>query len=285
MMMVCAYTVVSVYKIFLLVTKKSIYWFAVAHAIEYGIIGIALILIYYRESPQRLAVSLRCAKRLLSKSHHYILAALMVKIFHNTDHIMLKIITGDAENGFYSAAVTCTTICQFVYMAIIDSTRPSILSQKKAGSPQWEMTLSKLYSVIVYLALAQSAVFTIFAEHIIYLTYDQNYMNAVPVLRILVWYEAFSCIGVIRNIWILASEKHSILWKINFTGIIVNIVINAILIPKIGARGAAIASLATQIMTNFVLGFIYKPLYENNLILMKGLNPGLLLQQSRIFLG
>ena len=39
------------------------------------------------------------------------------------------------------------------------------------------------------------------------------------------------------------------------------------------AQGAAAASLLTQIFTNFVLGFIIKPIRENNKLLLKGLNP------------
>ena len=46
--MLISYFCVSVYKIFLLITEKNVYWFAVSHSIEYGIIGILLVLIYFR---------------------------------------------------------------------------------------------------------------------------------------------------------------------------------------------------------------------------------------------
>jgi O-antigen/teichoic acid export membrane protein len=44
-MMVCAYVLVSVYKIYLLISQKDIFWFAVVHAIEYGIVGLGLLVI------------------------------------------------------------------------------------------------------------------------------------------------------------------------------------------------------------------------------------------------
>ena len=56
-----------------------------------------------------------------------------------------------------------------------------------------------------------------------------------------------------------------------------NVAINALLIPVMGAVGAAAASLFTQIFTNFILGFIVKPLRENNKLMLKGLNPKYLL--------
>ena len=40
-----------------------------------------------------------------------------------------------------------------------------------------------------------------------------------------------------------------------------------------GACGAALASLMTQIFANFVIGFIWSPLKENNRIILKSLSP------------
>ena len=49
--------------------------------------------------------------------------------------------------------------------------------------------------------------------------------------------------------------------------------LNFILIPAIGVAGAAIAALVTQIFTNVFMGYLIKPLRENNKLMVKGLNP------------
>lgn len=281
MMMLCAYVVVSAYKIFLLASGKGIYWFAVVYSIEYGIIALSLLAIFCSQSQQKLSFSVAMAKRLFSKSRYYILSSLMVTLFQNTDHIMLKTMAGDVENGFYSSAITSAGVCQFVYAAIIDSARPVILTAKKSDSLKYEKNISRLYCVITYLALAQSIGFTVFAQLIIKVLYGADYLPAVPVLQILVWYIAFSQMGRIRNVWILAEEKQKILWKMNLLGALMNIVVNACLIPIWGAVGAALASLITQIFTNFVLGFMLKSISYNNQLLLKGLNPRLLIELIR----
>lgn len=281
MMMLAAYIVVSAYKILLLITKKSIYWFAVVYSIEFGIIGLSLLAIYFKQNGQMLRVSLGMTKRLITRSYPYIFSSLMVTLFQNTDHVMLKMISGDAENGFYSAAITCTTVCSFIYAAIIDSMRPVILANKKEQSEQYGRNISTLYCIITYLALAQGTAFTLLAKPIVWVLYGAEYMHAVPVLRILVWYVSFSQMGRIRNIWILSEEKQKILWKINLTGALLNILINALLIPYWGAFGAAFASFVTQLFTNFVLGFLVPTLRENNRLLMAGLHPGFLMELIR----
>lgn len=272
--MLVSYIVVSVYKVYLLASAKNVYWFAVSHAIEYGLIGLMLIGIYHKCGGQKLTFRYSRAKRMLAKSKHYILAALMVVVIHNTDHVMLTSMVGTAENGLYSAAITCASVAQFVYTAIMDSFRPLILSSRNESLEAYEHNISRLYCIIVYLALAESAVFTVLARPIIGLLYGNAYMGAVPVLRILVWYCAFSFMGTIRNIWLMAEEKQKYLPFINLLGVVCNIVMNYFMIPHWSACGAAFASFLTQFITNFLLGFVIKPLKKNNELLVRGMSPG-----------
>lgn len=279
--MFCAYIFVSAYRVFLLVSGKSVYWFAVTNALDYGIIGFALIFIYFRKGGAKFSFSKSRAKKMLSKSKHYILSSLMVVLFQSTDHIMLTSMKGTSENGFYTAAITCATVLQFAYTALIDSFRPVILKAKKEVSQDYKKLVSGLYSVVVYTALIQSLFFTVFSPLIINILYGEGYNESVSVLRILVWYIAFSYMGSVRNVWILAEQKQKYLWIINLSGALFNIILNAILIPYFGAGGAAFASLTTQIFANFVLGFIMKPIRENNTLLLQGLNPVFVFKESK----
>ena len=270
--MLVSYFAVSAYKIFLLATQKSVFWFAVSHSVEYGLIGFALLAVYYKQGG-RFRFSWSLAKKMLSNSKHYILAALMVVIIQNTDHVMLTLMIGEAENGFYSAAITSVTVFQFVYTAIIDSYRPVILGNKKQGDPEYTLNMTRLYSIILYLALAQGIVFTVAGRLIIGVLYGSEYVAAVPVLRILAWFVAFAMMGSVRNVWILAEQKQKYLWIINLSGALFNVALNLVLIKPLGARGAALASVLTQIFSNFVLGFIWKMLRENNRLILKSLSP------------
>lgn len=279
--MLIGYLFVSAYKIFLLISAKSVYWFAISHSVEYGVIGFLLIFLYCKKSHNRFSFSWIRAKAMLSQSKHYILAALMVVIIQNTDHIMLTAMVGTVENGYYAAAITTAGVVQFVYTAIIDSFRPMILSSKKEDCVQYEKNICRLYSLITYLSIAQSIVFTVFAPWLIGLLYGDAYTAAISVLQILVWYRAFSFMGTIRNIWLLAESKQKYLPIINFLGVVFNVALNFVMIPLWGANGAAFASLLTQFFINFVLGFILRPIRPNNRLLLKGLSPRFALKEIK----
>lgn len=268
-----SYGVVSIIKIYFLISAKSVYWFAIVYSIEYGIVGLLLLIQYFRKEKRSLKFSFPLAKKMYSRGKYYIWAALMVSMFQNTDHVMLKLMVGNDENGYYTAAITAVGVVQFVYMAIIDSVRVVILENKKNDEVAYQRNLSGLYGLITYMSLIQSISFIVLAKVIINILYGSEYMAAVPILRILVWYVAFSFMGIIRNVWILAEEKQSILWKINLIGALLNVLLNAVMIPIWGACGAAMASVLTQICTNFLLGFIYKPLRGNNRLMLSGMHP------------
>ena len=135
-----------------------------------------------------------------------------------------------------------------------------------------------LYSIVIYLSLAQSIVMTMFSKLIIFILYGKAYYPSIKALQIIVWYTTFSYIGSVRNIWILANDKQKYLWKINLFGAVANIVLNAIMIPVMGINGAAIASLITQIFTNIIVGYIIKPIRPNNNIIVESLNPRFLIE-------
>ena len=264
---------VSLYKIYIVITAKNIYWFAVISTIEFMLSGFAMVMIYSRMQTQRFKFTFTMAKRLFRRSKYFILAAAMVTVFQNTDHIMLKMMVGDKQNGFYTAAITCATIFHFLYFAIVDSVRPVILEKKKIHSVQYEENLASLYSIVIYAAVAQAITFTVLAEPIVTALYGREYLETAQVLRVIIWQIAFSHMGTVRNIWMLAEEKESMIWKINLTGALLNILVNALLIPYFGAFGAAFASLVTQIFTNFILTMLLPGMKENRAILLMGMEP------------
>ena len=268
-----AYIVVSGYKVILLIFQKSIYWFSISSVMGYFIISISLTLLYFKLGGQRLSFSKDVGKRLFSQSKYYILSGLMIAIFAQTDKIMIKLMINDTATGYYSAAVTVASIASFVYVAIIDSFRPVIFKYFDESKEKFELNIKRLYSIIIYISLAQSIVMTIFSGLIINILYGSSYSGAISSLRIICWYTTFSYLGSVRNIWILCMNLQKYLITINLSGALLNIILNIMLIPIIGIEGAAIASFATQFFANFVIGFILVPIRDNNKLIISSLNP------------
>ena len=255
-----AYIVISGYKFFLLVSEKSVYWFAISNSLDYLLIALILLVIYRRISGQRLGVLKSTAISLWNQGKHYILPGLMGVVLAQSDRVMIRAICGDDEVGFYSAALYIATLSSFVFTAIISSYRPVILEKKREGTKEYEHHLTKLYGIVLYTSLAQAIALALLSSTAVHLLYGEAYAPAIPIVRVVIWYTCFSYLGAVKNVWILAENKQSYLWIISFTGMILNILLNLALIPRFGSMGAAVATLITQIFTNIILECLLKPL-------------------------
>lgn len=271
-----SYAIASGYKVFLLLTEKSIYWFAISNAIDCGIIAILSFILYHKFGNQRLSISFDIGKRMLQRSKYYIISGLMVNVFSQTDKIMLNLFVNETATGYYTVAVTCAALTSFVFVAIIDSVRPAIYEAKKNDKEKYENLIILLYSIVFYLSLFQSLVMSVMAPMIINIIYGKAYTASISVLRLIVWYTTFSYMGPVRNIWMLAEDKQKYIWQINLSGALLNVLLNAMFIPLWGSMGAAFASLLTQFFTNVIVGFILKPIKYNNKLLVKGIDPRLI---------
>lgn len=272
-----AYVVVALYKVYLLVSQKSIVWFAFSNVLDFFLISVILMIMYKKLASQRLSLNWKTGLKLLSSSKHYILPSLMVTIFQNTDRIMLKFMKNEAETGLYTVAIACIGFCSFVFTAVIDSARPIILEEKERNTASYEKKMIQLYSIITCMSFAQSIFMTLLAKPIVLFLYGEQYVDAAGILAVAVWYITFAYYGSVRNIWILAEGKQKYLFGINIVGALANIVLNYFFIPVLGAVGAALASLITQFFTNVVIGFIFKPIRRNNYLLLKSFNPKVIL--------
>lgn len=266
------YTAATVYKICLLVTGKDVRWFAASHVVEFALIALLLVATYYRSKPgdQRLRFLGKIGKGLLSRSYHFILSGLMVAIYGQMDRIMLKSMLDETAVGYYSAASTICTMWPFVLAAIIDSAKPVILAQFGVDKERFEKYMIRLYGAILYVAFAAAIAITLLSKYIILILYGKAYISAQGALCILCWDTAFSYLGVARSTWLVPFGKQKYEKYIAASGAVCNLILNAVMIPLWGVNGAAVATLLTQVFTNFVVGFLFRDIRRNNLLILKG---------------
>lgn len=266
-----AYGAMAAYKVILLATGRNVVWFAFATSVDYICIGALLLLAYRKHGGGTLRVSLGYGKDLLSRSRYFILPSLMVAVYAQTDKFMLKQMLGDAQIGYYSTAVSLSSVWCFVLQAIIDSVYPSIMEAYGKDEGLFVKRNKQLYAIIFYISLFVSVVFTVFAEWIVWLLYGEAYLPAAAPLRVITWYTAFSYLGVARNAWIVCKDRQKYLLPVYGLSAISNVILNLILIPKLGTVGAAAASLAAQVMTTMIFPFLIPDLRENSVLMVEAI--------------
>ena len=266
-----AYIAVSAYKLVLLVTGKSVEWFAVSTSVDYVVVAVFLLFAYKKQGGPKFSCSKRKAKELLRSSSSFIVSGLMVSIYASTDKLMLKQMLDETSVGHYSLASSVSVMWTFVLSAIIDSAFPSIMKLHNENREKYILRNKQLYAIVFYAAVFASGAICIAADPLIRILYGEAYMPSSAALKIVVWYTAFSYLGIARNAWIVCEEKQKYLKYIYIGSALLNVFLNALLIPNWGICGAAAASLITQISTIFVFPMIIAPLRENTKLIFEAI--------------
>ncbi|HAX15327.1 polysaccharide biosynthesis C-terminal domain-containing protein [Leeuwenhoekiella palythoae] len=112
-----------------------------------------------------------------------------------------------------------------------------------------QAVLKKGVRVIVGLALGLSVILFVFAAEILGV-FGAAYQEAVPALRILIAGHFMSTLFGVTQVYLNMTKKQVVLQYILIIAVVINAIINAILIPKYGMLGAAVASAFSVIFWN-----------------------------------
>lgn len=259
-----ALTVTAVWRIALLATGASVQFFALSNSIRFVVAGLVVAIIFFANSRMRLKFSFSDLKYLLSISHHYIISSLTVTLYAQIDKVMIGKFISSESLGLYTAATTIACLWEFVPNAMINSARPIILEKRKNDYSGYKKLLQLLFVGITVLSIIVCTCITVFGKLGIWILYGKEYMGAYWSLVIVLWSTSFAMISTARGIWLIAEDLNHYAKDFTIAGAIVNLILNAILIPTIGIEGAAIATLFSQITVTFVAPYMIKRTREFN---------------------
>ncbi|MDD4225476.1 MAG: oligosaccharide flippase family protein [Mariniphaga sp.] len=217
----------------------------------------------------------------LRKSYPYALLILLMSLYNRIDSVMLERllpgITGKEQAGIYAQAFRLLDAVSMFGVLVSGLLLPIFSKMIKQGEQVGEMVkLSFTMIIIPAIIIAVSSVY--YDGEIMSLLYKSNTAYSSDILGLLMI--GFTGIATTYIFGTLLTANGS-LKQLNimaFAGMILNVGLNLILIPKLQAYGSAYASLSTQLFTGIaqlILGiyiFKLKPgfLYIIQLIIFTG---------------
>lgn len=256
-----AFLTIALCKVVLILIKAPLIAFAIAGLVEI-ILGAFGLIIVYRVSGHRMKnwhSNIVRAKFLLKDSWPLMLSGVIVMIYIRIDQVMLGDILGIEKVGIYSVAVNLVEVWYFIPMAITATVFPAIVNAKKLSDVIYYAKLEKLYLLMMWLSVLIALPMTFLSKAIISLVYGQQYEAAHSALSILCWSGVFIFSGLVSNHWYLLENLNRFTLYRHIIGVVANISLNVILIPRYGISGAAMATLVTQFLSSYIFDLLNKP--------------------------
>lgn len=256
-----AFLAVCAFRLTLIAVSADVYWFAFAGVVDALIIGVLLLVFYRRTATDRLRFSWKAARHLLPLSAPFILSAVLITVYTQMDTIMLgSLAQGDTDVavGIYNAAAKVCNMWVFVPLAIIDSARPMILSQKGRDEAAYQTRYRRLYAAVIWLGIAAAVGISLLSPWIIRIIAGEAFSASAAVLVVLIWARLFSVMGTTRGIWMVSERLGRYVVMFAAVGAAVNFALNVLLIPLLGVMGAAVATLITEALVSVVLPLCFR---------------------------
>ncbi|MDY2780925.1 MAG: flippase [Bulleidia sp.] len=253
-----AFLLSSLYRLYLLMTSKNIYWFATYSSLIYLLASLFYIPMFIKDCKSKKHASKEMCKELVHSCIPYLISGIMISLYTQIDRIMIKqILQTTVDVGYYSAAWTVCNLIAFIPNAISVSARPVLMQMRKEGKANYNQRVSQVLAVIIWLAIFYSLFVTIFSKKIILILYGQTYITAHTVLKILVWSTLMENVGKIRDIWLIGENRSNYVTFFSTVGTILNVIINIQFIHLWGINGAALSTVITQFFVMLILPMVF----------------------------
>ena len=248
-----AVLIVAVLKIMLIIFEAELIYFAIAFSIEFLLAASGFLFVYSfnKLNLSRWRFNKKIALSLLKDSWPLILSGLVVSVYMKVDQVMIKNMLNGEEVGYYAAAVKLSEAWYFIPVALTNSLFPAIVYAKKVSKEFYNNRMQKLYDILAWMAIAIAVPVSIFSSEIISIIFGNEFQSAAPVLTIYVWAGVAVFLGVASSQYLINENFTKLSFSRTFIGMVLNILLNFILIPKYGIVGAAIATLISYSIAVF----------------------------------
>ena len=108
---------------------------------------------------------------------------------------------------------------------------------------------------MTWLALGVSIPVALLSEPIVNTLFGSGYKDAAPVLAIHLWASLAVFLGMASSQHLLVEHLQKISFYRTLIGLVCNVILNIMLIPSMGAKGAAIATVISYFIATFSLVF------------------------------
>lgn len=252
------FVVLSIVRLFFVYFKFSLISFVFLGLLECMLGALGLILYYGINNFTEWKFNIAYCNVLLKQAWPLILSGIVIMMYMRLDQIMIGEMIGDRGVGLYSVSTRFTELWYFIPSVFASSFFPKLVEKFNINKNNYYDVCLKLLKLLFVISFSIALFFTFSSNFIINFLYGKEYIMSVFALQISIWTGVFVFWGVAAgNMLVIENlNKHNLIKSIQ--GLLLNILLNLMLIPKYGINGAAIATLISQFYASYLYYFFFK---------------------------
>lgn len=271
----------SSYKLLLVWMQAPLVWFAWGYFAEVVSYTIGFMWVYQRNGLLLRAwkPTWRMVRYILDQSWPMLLYGFALQAQLKIDQVMIKDILSrtlgesfaNIELGQYSVAVKMLEAVAFLPLIVQLAVAPAIAKARVVDISLYHERLTNQYRLMFALFLVTAVPMYLLSEWGIVLLYGEEFREAGVLLALFAFRLIFSFMGVAKGSFITNEGLFKFSLITSVLGAAINIGLNAVLIPKLGARGAIWASALSFLISIFIVDLFTARTRINFRLMMVGM--------------
>lgn len=225
----------------------------------------------FRQVPQIAAVRLswQFCRQQLRPTSGFVLLQLFQTLNLQLDTFIISLLLTEAAIGYYTASQTILIGFLMIPFAVRMSLYPLMARYQYEDQEKLVRLYHKSSQYLIILGLPIAAGVTLLAEPIIFLVFGESFAPAILALQLSVWKVPFSLLTVPNARLLLVHGKQTVASWIRGLAMVVSVLLNLLLIPRLGINGAAIASvLGMAAFFIFIYLYVQFSLLKDNILVL-----------------
>ncbi|EHY76311.1 polysaccharide biosynthesis protein [Stutzerimonas stutzeri ATCC 14405 = CCUG 16156] len=252
----------SLVKLSLIFSGAELLWFVVISLLDHVLLAVLLLIALSKTQNLRF---LQCfnkstAKLMLKSAWPMVISAVAVLVYMRIDQVMIRSMLGLRDVGLYSAAIRVYEAWIVFPYVIAISLLPAIAKLKKGHEELYHEKLTQIFSFIMWVSIFAAIIVSIFSEPIMVVAFGNEYRGSTSVVNILMWTAVFTSIGSVSARYFNVEHMEKKIALRTMVAALINVVLNWLLIPKFGIKGAAYSTLFCTFFANYLMDWFDKDL-------------------------
>jgi len=193
----------------------------------------------------RLRWDLRKALPIFARSFPLLVQLLLGLMLYNADLVFLRALRDSASVGYYAAAYALISLVANIGMTYAFTLLPA-MSRASASRSEETALWSAALAQTVAVSLPVTAGIVMVAPQIIQLGFGDDYAPSATALQVLAFSIPFFTIRYVPWVAMIARGRVQKLTAAMVWAVAVNLVLNAVLVPRMGTVGAALATVLAE---------------------------------------
>jgi PST family polysaccharide transporter len=230
---------------------------ALMFSLEYVALGVASLIALRRAGGPRVGAreSSGWLRWFAARSPWLLASGVAEVIYLRIDIVLLERLRGVEEAGTYAVAARLSEVWYMVPVALMGAVFP-VLWSRRSDPDAYARSLQGSLDALFAMAFVIAVIVQFVGGPLVEILFGERFAASTPVLQIHIWAGVFIFMRALLSRWLLAEDLLRFSLVTHVAGAVMNVALNLLLIPRYGATGAALATVASYACAGWLALFL-----------------------------